>query len=22
MPREKELNFFIQEQNWHKGIEW
>jgi len=22
MSREKELNFFIQERNWHKGIEW
>ncbi|MEA5619323.1 sulfotransferase [Cronbergia sp. UHCC 0137] len=22
MSREKELNFFIEERNWHKGIEW
>jgi len=22
MSREKELNFFIFERNWHKGIEW
>lgn len=22
MSREKELNFFIRERNWHKGIEW
>ncbi len=22
MSEEKELNFFIQERNWHKGIEW
>lgn len=22
MSREKELNFFIQEYNWHKGIKW
>lgn len=22
MSREKELNFFIKERNWHKGIEW
>ncbi|TVQ45339.1 MAG: sulfotransferase [Gloeocapsa sp. DLM2.Bin57] len=22
MSREKELNFFIEEKNWHKGIEW
>lgn len=22
MSREKELNFFIKERNWYKGIEW
>jgi hypothetical protein len=22
MSREKELNFFVEERNWHKGVEW
>ena len=22
MSRDKELDFFIEEKNWHKGIEW
>lgn len=22
MSREKELDFFIEEHNWHKGTEW
>jgi hypothetical protein len=22
MSREKELNFFVEELNWHKGVEW
>ena len=22
MSREKELNFFVEERNWHKGVDW